>query len=170
MKPEIMLSSGHYFNFLDPDPAIMTIPVIAASLSKQCRFSGHIRRFYSVAEHCVRGSYECKNPLGFLLHDAAEAFIVDIPTPMKQLLTGYRELEDRVHTIIAETYGVGFDDDVRHTDLVMLATEKRDLLPASEPWEHIKHITPLAGDHYHASGNPDIWESRYIKRFKELTQ
>lgn len=175
MNPTIQLISGDYFDFTAPDPRQMTVTVIAHALANQCRFSGHVRRFYSVAEHCVRGSYACKDPLAFLLHDAAEAFIVDVPSPLKPLLPGYKELENQVHRLIEEKYEVSILDNpaVKHTDLVMLATEKQDLMPpgGGVTWSLLEGIDPLPGlELAHTSGRPDTWRRRYIERFQELTK
>lgn len=173
MKPEILLSNGQYYNYADPDPAVVTIETIAASLSKQCRFSGHVARFYSVAEHCVRGSFFVppEDALAFLLHDAAEAFVVDIPTPMKVLLPDYRAIEDRAHEVVAKKFGVTWSPAVKQMDLVMLATEKRDLLPETElKWRHLEGIEPLPIKSLASeSGNSTVWERKYLNRFAELT-
>jgi hypothetical protein len=167
VRPEILLSSGEMFNYLDPDPDVVTIEVIAAALSKQCRFAGHLKRFYSVAEHCVRGSYACSRPLDFLLHDASEAFVTDVPTPLKRLLSNYVEIEDRVHALIAKKFGVDpHCPEVKHTDLVMLVTEGRDLKDHQyEGAEPITYLHSLAAQ----SGRPETWERNYINRYKELT-
>lgn len=174
MKPEISLVGGAMFNFAEPDPDVVTIEVIASAISKQCRFAGHITRFYSVAEHCVRGSYVCDDPLAFLLHDAAEAFIVDLPTPLKQLFPEYGPLERSVHQLVERKFGVSILDNaaVKHTDLVMLATEKRDLKPGSAHWALLDGIEPLQSEKSLGSfsGLPDTWERKFLERYRELTQ
>lgn len=166
---EIRLISGKLFNLLRPDPALITPEVIAAALSKQCRFAGHTKRPYSVAEHCVRGSYLCGAPLDFLLHDASEAFVVDVPTPLKRLLDGYREIEEAIQRVIEQKFGVSIVDNlaVHHIDRVMLATEQRDLI-VDATWEATPDpsIQNLAAQ----SGNAYTWEINYLERFKELTK
>lgn len=163
----IMLSNGKYMNFLDPDPDAVDIETIAASLSKQCRFSGHTKRFYSVAEHCYRASYvaPAAHALAALLHDAAEAFVVDVPTPLKSLLPDYRVIELRFHDLIETKFNVVIDHpEVKRADLIMLATEGRDLMP--EQW-HVE-AEPLKRSIDFESGHPIIWERRYVNRFVEL--
>lgn len=171
MTPSITLSSGEHYHYLEPDPRVVNIEVIAASLSKQCRFSGHTRRFYSVAEHCYWASRVVArgHELAALLHDAAEAFVVDVPTPLKMLLPDYRVIEDRAHDVVAKVFGVTWTPEVKQADLVMLATEKRDLMPETAPWAHLEGIDPMARSIDFMSGNPIVWERRFINRFKELT-
>lgn len=87
--------TGRVVDLLDPKPDTICLEDIARGLAMQCRFNGHIRRFYSVAEHSVRVSrwllYQC-GPGEILiaqqglLHDAAEAYVGDLIGPMKALL------------------------------------------------------------------------------------
>src|ERR1017187_10636100 len=73
--------SGIHFWPLLPNPADIRIEDIAHALSNQCRFAGHAREFYSVAEHSVRVSQLCppEDALWGLLHDASEAYLTDVP-------------------------------------------------------------------------------------------
>jgi hypothetical protein len=174
MKPEILLSNGQYFNFKNPDPEVVTVEVIAAALSKICRFTGHVSRFYSVAEHCVRASYLVpdEDRLEALMHDAAEAFVVDLPTPLKRMLPDYMAIDHEVEQVVAERFGLRWPwpASVKHADLVMLATEARDLLPRHEPWEHVANITPEPINLASFSGRPETWEKRYLARYAELAR
>ena len=168
-----MLANGKYMDFLNPDPDAIDIPTIAASLSKQCRFSGHTVRFYSVAEHCYWASYVASpaHRLAALLHDAAEAFVVDVPTPLKDLLPDYRAIEARFHDLIDEKFDVVTrHPEVKRADLIMLATEKRDLLPPTRDWDMLSGIAPMTKSIDYYSGNPLIWERRFLNRYMELTQ
>lgn len=103
--------TGRKFWPLDPRPGEVFIEDIAHSLSLQCRYAGHCVRFYSVAEHCVlmarKLRWEGANvALWALLHDAAEAYTVDVPRPLKQHLVGYKEVEAKVMDAIAVRYGL----------------------------------------------------------------
>lgn len=108
---------------------------IAHSLALQCRFNGHCREFYSVAEHCCRVSDVCPEHLksAGLLHDDSEAYLCDLPTPLKNNLPQYKEVEKWVEKKIGYRFGAGaltiaIGDVIEEFDLTLLATEGRDLM------------------------------------------
>jgi len=151
MQPSILTAGGRYFDFLNPDPATIAIEDIAHGLAHVCRFGGHVRQYYSVAQHSVIVA-DCPfvpDSLRFaaLMHDAAEAYCGDIPTPLKGLLPDYKVIEERVDDAICERFGIISGcrwQIIKQADLVALATEKRDLMPATgEQWAHIADIVPL---------------------------
>jgi uncharacterized protein len=82
----IQTYTGKQFWPLSPLPEDIVIEDIAHALSMQCRFGGHVRTFYSVAQHSVHVSLlvEPQYALWGLLHDAAEAYLVDLPRPIKK--------------------------------------------------------------------------------------
>lgn len=121
--------TGRMFWPLDPDPADIDIVDIAHALSNLCRYGGHTERFYSVAEHCVLMA----NALGevgdrrwALLHDASEAYLVDVPRPIKGALGGYREAEAQLMRAVCTRFGLPFDMParVREFDDRILADER----------------------------------------------
>ncbi|KAA5961046.1 MULTISPECIES: HD family hydrolase [Pantoea] len=139
--------SGKHFNFHDISPDAICIEDIAGALSKICRFTGHIPEFYSVAQHSVHVSYLVppEFALEALLHDAAEAYCNDLAAPLKQLLPDYQRQIEEVEVVIAAKFGVPFpmSSAVKHADLVMLATERRDLdLDDGTPWPILEGIEP----------------------------
>jgi hypothetical protein len=101
-------ATGAAFNVIDPRVEDVRLNDIAAALSKQCRYAGHCRRFYSVAEHSVHVAHltsgGAKLKLAALLHDGSEAYLVDIPRPIKNAMPEYRAIEDRL--VIFERFGL----------------------------------------------------------------
>lgn len=147
MNPIILTHSGLHFNLLAPDPDLIEIEDIAHALSHLCRFTGHTRQLYSVAEHSVRVSRLVPPAyrLEALLHDAAEAYIGDVSSPLKALLPAYRGIEHNIDQAIRARFGLPLAQThcVKHADLVMLATERRDLMSSDDtPWEMLQDIKP----------------------------
>lgn len=128
---------------LDARPEEICIEDIAHALSNLCRFTGHCRMFYSVAEHSVRVSYAVPpvDALWGLLHDATEAYLADMSRPMKRYAEfgiPYRAAESRLMTVIAARFGLNgpMPESVKHADTVLLMTEKRDLMHGcNKVWE-----------------------------------
>lgn len=131
--------SGIRFDLLNPDPKSVRIGDIAHSLSLLCRFNGHIRKFYSVAEHCCAVAAACPDEAKVygLLHDAAEAYIGDITRPLKRILGAFiAEIENRVHWAILSAFGVppptaSVARALAIADDAALLAERRDLLPGA---------------------------------------
>lgn len=141
----IQTFTGIKFFPLDPKLDDIHIVDIAHSLSKQCRFNGHTNRFYSVAEHSVlmvrrflsRSTPEAK--LTALLHDASEAYLSDIPRPLKHLpeFAFYREAENQLQEMIWMRFGVPNYGQpnfmVKDLDQRMLYAEALDLMSPLHP-------------------------------------
>jgi len=122
-----------------PDPTAIDIQDIAHALSHVCRFGGHTREPYSVAQHSVLVCDTVATLGGTpdeirwaLLHDASEAYVGDVVWPLKQSehMRGYKIIEANVMRAICERFKLGGTEPaiVKHADLVLLATEKRDLM------------------------------------------
>lgn len=166
--------SGQDIDLRNLDVEKVKLVDIAHSLSMQCRFSGHTRHFYSVAQHSVLVSYlvspECA--LQGILHDAAEAYIGDITSPVKSMLIGIKEIEHDLLVSIGMKFGVDLVNqhpEVKHADLVALATEKRDLMPADKGmrWSMLDDIEP----HIHRITHwpQECAKELFINRFLVLT-
>lgn len=130
VKPYIQTHSGIKFEFLDPSPEQIRIEDIAFSLSNQCRFCGHIK-FVSVAEHSisVASRLNYSDQLAGLLHDASEAYLSDIPSPVKDFLPDYFRIEQTVQQAINKKFGVDtFTQAVKAADRDATYTEAHYLL------------------------------------------
>lgn len=139
----IQTYTGRKFSPLAPRPLDVSLMDIAHALSNICRFTGHSREFYSVAQHSVFVARliqtRCfKTKLWALLHDASEAYLCDVAKPVKPLLRGYAEAEERVMRVVAQRFDLPWPrpEEVHVADMKMLATEFRDLMgPAPEDLE-----------------------------------
>ena len=125
--------SGRKFYPLNPREEDIDIYDIAHSLSMTCRFMGHAKYFYSVAEHSLRVAEICPHGLKLagLLHDYAEAYIGDIPKPIKKILERVEVIEQIILSAIFKKFNVNLGGDgflVKSADHIMLATEARDLM------------------------------------------
>ena len=103
--------SGIDFDPLDPVPILIAIEDIAHALSMMCRANGHFSHFYSVAQHSINCAKEAKArgssdrvQLACLLHDASEAYISDITRPVKKHLNDYKDIENRLQSVIYENF------------------------------------------------------------------
>jgi len=145
--PYVSTNSGQQFFFAHPDKSEIRLGDIAHALSQICRFTGHTTEFYSVAQHSVLTSHivSQENALHALMHDAAETYIGDVSLPLKTLLPDYKEIEKSVEQAIFDRFGLALKtpEEIKQADLVMLATEKRDLMPeATEDWPVLHGIAP----------------------------
>jgi hypothetical protein len=105
--------TGVQFYPLDPRPEDIDIRDIAHALSQTCRYGGHTRVFYSVAEHCIHLAHAMREmgpdpaeALQALMHDAAEAYCQDLVRPIKEQVQGYAAMEGRIERAIQERFGL----------------------------------------------------------------
>lgn len=142
----IQLHSGEYFYFSEPEKSNYTLDDIAHALSHICRYSGHCNKFYSVAQHCVLASH-IHPTKQTLMHDATEAFLSDIPSPLKRILPDYRKIERFIEMSIFKRFNIELDmaPEVKVADIIMLATEKRDLMndEYGHKWPILEGVEPL---------------------------
>jgi 5'-deoxynucleotidase YfbR-like HD superfamily hydrolase len=127
MEALIRTNSGITVNVFDPKPEHINIKDIAHALSMQVRFNGHLPKPYSVAQHSVICSQlsEPEHKLAALLHDASEAYATDLPRPIKEKVTGYKQIEDKLMEVISLKYGFKYplDAEVKKIDDFMLRVE-----------------------------------------------
>lgn len=168
--PSIMTRSGRFVRFDVPDPDTIDIGDIAHGLSHLCRFAGQTRVFYSVAEHSVYVANLCppEHMLWGLLHDAAEAYVVDVPKPLKRMVPEYREIERKVMAAVCRKFGLPVEEPacVKRADLIMLATEGRDLCaPGWEQWG--LQMAPLP-ERLVQPLHPDLARTLFLEKFRSL--
>jgi len=136
--------TGKKIHYLNPQLDEIDIKDIAHALSLVCRFGGHCREFYSVAEHSIRVALEVDkdHKLSALLHDAHEAYLHDVPRPIKQDISGYKEIADGIQKAINRKFGSSSDCyEIEHADDTLLSTEARDLGLNTTDWSELP--TPL---------------------------
>lgn len=162
---------------LDPRAEDVDITNIAWALSMQCRFNGHIKHFYSVAQHSVMVSriVESEHPFDdrlifrALMHDAHEAYVGDIVTPIKRELERFHEIEEAVDRAICDKYNMDYKMDpcIKKADVISLMTEVRDLMTTPFLDERFNHIVPL--DATIIPLGPQEAYDDFLQRFEILT-
>jgi uncharacterized protein len=131
--------SGIAFDLLNPKPEMILIQDIAHSLSLINRFNGASLFPYSVAQHSlyVASLLPQELKLQGLLHDAAEAYIGDMVSPLKIIMTQYKIIETRISQVVADVFGLAYPEpaEIKKADLAMLSAEREQvLLPSYGPW------------------------------------
>lgn len=160
-KSSIRTVSGLYVDILDLKPEQININDIAHALSFMPRFGGHLPHFYSVAQHCYHASQKVSkgHELAALLHDAPEYVLMDMPRPIKNHLTNYKDLEHDLMTVIAQVFGCQypFHPDIKKADDEMLHKEWETFVEGShEGWT----IIPMS---------PPVAKGFFLERFHALT-
>lgn len=136
--------AGHRFDPMYMTPEDVDIRDIAHALSLMCRGGGHLRYFYSVAQHCINCADEARArgwsrrlQLACLLHDASEAYISDIIRPVKIYLDNYLEIEASIMDGIWRHFGLSDLSESEHAawkqiDDEMLLYEQHFLMVGKE--------------------------------------
>lgn len=168
---------GGQFWPLDPDPAAIDIVDIAHSLSMQCRYAGHCIRYYSVAEHSVHIANHLSligAPVSIqmwgLLHDASEAYLVDVPRPLKPFLPGYREAERRVMAAITQRFALSPSSEpaaVKEADNRILVDEAgQNMADPPEPWKLTGSPLGIKLKYWW----PELAKEAFLKKFHLLAE
>ena len=170
--------SGHQFSPLAPDVEAIDVRDIAHALARIGRANGHFSEFYSVGQHCLdcarealaRG-YGARQAFFCLLHDASEAYMSDITSPVKKHLRQYMAVEDRLLDLIYKKYvpgGIRPKEQrvVKEIDNTMLYYEflnlKGEKMAEVEPELHITPCFEFTS----------FWsvEKQYLDLFEELCE
>ena len=144
MTNTIYLNNGTFFNFLEPEKSMYGIYDIANALSKICRFTGQGNEFYSVAEHSVFVSLLVEDSLAMeaLLHDASEAFIGDVSTPLKRLLPEYKVIEERIEQDVCRRFDLPYPltPAVKYADKQAFYVEKEQVMGNLNSLEYLNGV------------------------------
>ena len=168
--PFVTTYSGARF-FVD-DCNIADIPMydIAHALSQNCRFNGHLERFYSVAEHSVIVSALVPEEyaLTALLHDVSEAFVPDMPRPFKRYITGFEEYEERIQRSVAEHYGTIYPlpEEVKYIDKNIVRDEAEFFYPKPPSW--ITYYESVVHPGMFDGWEPDMARQKFMEHFVAL--
>lgn len=169
----ISLLSGTTFNYNFPEQSDVTIDDLAAATSNICRFAGHLPRFYSVAQHLVNTSKLVEGMGGSLdeqfdavMHDTAEAFTNDLPTPLKWALPIFKELEIKIESAMGERFGFQYPYPaiVKEADTLMLMLEKYYVKEEFGEWPHYEKYTPEYVEQYRQYVDLNSWQPVRAKR------
>jgi len=172
-KSSISTVTGRFFDLLAPDNYEFDIDEIATALSNLCRYTGHVNTFYSVAEHSVLVSRIVPEPLGLcaLLHDASEAFLGDVSSPLKKLLPDYRNIEQGVEQAIARSFGIPFPypPEIKEADIRVYWAERKTVADNGIR-DTLWHQDYRASRKVEAIGmSPHMAKRMFLSRYKELT-
>lgn len=134
--------SGKYVNVFQPKASTLSIIDIAHSLSMQTRFGGHCKVFYSLAEHSMdvanrlkKKGYSDITVFGGLMHDSSEAYLVDVPKPIKLELPDYNKLEESLTIKLSKKFDFvyPFPAVIKEMDIKALKFEWNKIMVAENP-------------------------------------
>lgn len=164
---------------LDPRADEVNIEDIAHGLSNTCRFSGHTIKHYSVAEHSWIMSYQFDdndpNALWALMHDASEAYITDVPRPVKRAMPIFAEIETNIMNVVCDKFGMqrGEPKEVKRVDYAIFANEVEQCMLSNEDigyeFDWYFPEPPIAGLKL-LFLQPERAKRVFLKRFEELMQ
>lgn len=173
MDSTIKTYTGRKLDLARPDPEVVCVEDVAHALSMICRYGGHPRGFYSVAEHSVNveelAGSSCSSSVRFalLMHDASEAYLGDVIAPLKILLPEYRRLEAEWSRVIFEKFGIPHDEHtsrfVHEADVKMRKIEQLALfVPDEVDAAQVHHLELIR------CFRPEAAKLRFLGRFYRL--
>lgn len=171
----MQLASGKAYWPNDPRAGEVDIADIASALSKTCRYGGHCEKFYSVAEHSVYVSLQVpiKHAMRALLHDATEAYVTDVPRPLKGMLgDAYADIEQKNWLVVCQKFGLDpndklADEYVKDADNAVLLAEKEQIMrPSPYPW----NVPGKAANELILCLPPDAAKRFFLGRYWEIVR
>ena len=175
--PYLQTVSGRFVNPFDPDPSQLDIGDITRALAKTCRFGGHCRSFYSVAQHSVivselveQRSGDPEDVFAALMHDAAEAYLGDMPHPLKHrsaLGEAFKAAERHLEQALQTRFNIKPDvPEIKRADRALLATERRAFSAEDWHWPELEGVEPLELEL--TAWPPDEAARIFAERYAEL--
>ncbi|NBC11661.1 MAG: phosphohydrolase [Planctomycetes bacterium] len=172
-RPEdcwVQTYTGRKFYPLAPRVEDIHIEDIAHALSNLCRYGGHSRSFYSVAQHSVYVACEAppQHALWGLLHDAAEAYVMDLPRPLKKAVAGYADAEARVMDAVCERFGMdpAMPEAVHRVDMAVMADEMATVMHPVHPDVHLPEPLGIAIQPMPAPAAKD----KFMRVYRQITE
>lgn len=175
-KAYIATFTGKQFFLLEPKLEDIDIFDIAHALSLQCRWTGHVKYHYSIAQHSVYCSLIGPENEAFerLMHDASEAYMGDMNRPLKHYTEAgpaYRKQEAVIQSAICQRFGLAQVEppSVHLADNAMLYAEKEQIMgykfEEAENWEryHDDYPRPII-----SKWTPEYAEVMFLKQFELL--
>lgn len=184
----VQLASGNLVDIRNLKPEDININDIATSLANTCMAGGHVKKYYSNAQHSLLVSYQVQHMQSLdkqdllreqmrgLLHDAAETYTMDIRTPLKRMpeMQGLMELEKQIEQVIAERFGLGSicSPAVKEADRYVRAQEMRDFMaaPTYELPENDIRVTQKQFGFNIKALEPKAAKEEFLKRFRFLKE
>lgn len=159
---------------LEPEPGAISLEDVAHALANLTRFAGQGKGVYSVARHSVHVSREVEARGGgrpaqrwALLHDASEAYLADVPAPVKRSLPGYTRAETRLQAAVQEAFGIELTDEEER--LVDAADGDVGRYELARHFPHSDHESPtLEYDPADLERDGADDEERFLRRAREL--
>lgn len=179
MSNWIMTQSGGVLDYDAAEYTALSIDEIAHSLSNQCRYNGHCSDYYSVAEHSVHVShlvgatYNKRWALAALLHDASEAYVCDLPRPLKKAMgKSFSDYEDKAMLSVAKKFGLEVGDFhhqiIKDADNVMIYYETSVLMNYHPVWETFSDFKFDDNKPNIECLNPRDAKSAFLQRYEEI--
>ncbi len=185
MTVHMLTVSGRDFMPMQIMPDEVRITDIAHALSLICRFGGHTLEHYSIAQHSLLVQRILKEmnaspeiQLAGLMHDAHEAYVGDIPTPIKAAIGHcWQHLEEQASWAVLSACGLERISNecknvIKTADLIALATERRDLIRfdanCNFAWDILDGVSPFHEPATSGSWSPQWWENLFLDQFMEL--
>lgn len=188
MKDPYITLSGQIIDLVNPYKEMFNIEDIARGLSNECRFNGQVSVFYSVAQHSIAvmrrvrkiidSSYykdgaiplTPKLLMAALLHDASEAYLKDIPSPLKCLLPQYKEIEMKFMALISQRFGIVdlTDDELELIKLADMQIYESECIFLRKSHLFPKHTIEKCKEELCVDYRPDIWFGAFMREFNTL--